>query len=80
MSGPAIAQGLWCQTPAKPYCAEAYGAFRDEFEFRQCRSEVEAYRRRIRSYLECLSEESEVAARDVNRVIDAFNRRARDPG
>lgn len=76
----ARAQGLWCQPPGKPYCVEGYGAFLNEFDFAQCRSEVEEYRRRIRTYLECLREESEGAVRDLDRVIDAFNRRARTPG
>ena len=78
--GVSSAQGLWCQPPSKPYGAEGFGAFADEFDVRQCRDEVEEYRRRMRAYLECLREESEVALRDINRVIDAFNRRAREAG
>mgnify|MGYP003587363506 CR=1 FL=1 len=78
--GVSSAQGLWCQPPSKPYCAEGFGAFVNEFDVQQCRAEVEEYRRRMRAYLECLREESEVALRDINRVIDAFNRRAREAG
>lgn len=74
------AQALWCQPPGKPHCVDRYGAFPDEFDFAQCRSEAEEYRRRIRAYLECLREESEAALRDLDRAIEAFNRRARIPG
>ena len=68
------------QPPSKPDGAEGFGAFVNEFDVQQCRAEVEEYRRRMRAYLECLREESEVALRDINRVIDAFNRRAREAG
>lgn len=76
----ARAQLLWCQKPTKPYCADGYGAFSDEFDFQRCRTEVEEFRRSVRRYLECLRDESDAAVREINSVIEAFNRRARAPG
>jgi hypothetical protein len=77
-TAPATAQ-MFCMLPSPPYCADTYGAFEDRWDFDSCRSEVELYRSRMRSYLSCLDEERTAAIRKLNIAIDAFNLRASSP-
>jgi len=69
---PAAASLLFCKRPAAPTCPYL-GAFNDEIEFNSCKFETEDYQRKVKTYINCLREESDATLKEYNRVIDRFN-------
>ncbi len=72
---------LYCTKPSKPYCAEGYGRFSDDYDFQSCRSEMESYKSSIERYIRCVIDEAESdvskARSEYNSAVESFNSRAR---
>jgi len=64
---------LFCDRPNKPTCIGVLAISRDELTFQACRDEVETYRLRMLSYLDCLRVENDSAANELKKEIDHFN-------
>lgn len=71
----------FCMQPSEPYCVSSFSAFNDEYEFKNCRSEVESFVEDSKNYVECLVNEHNQKINEqkqkVEEVIDDFNRRAK---
>jgi hypothetical protein len=65
-----------CYKPDAPSCATDYGAFDDQFDFDNCKSEMESFKGDVESFLECQKRESQEAVDDYNDAIRSFNNRA----
>jgi hypothetical protein len=66
-----------CFEPTIPSCATNIGAFDDEFEFRQCKNEMESYQIEVEEYLACQKRHSQDVIEEYNETVESFNRRAR---
>lgn len=77
LCGSGHASLLFCQEPRPPFCQEMFGPFGSSSDFQLCRIEVERFRQQTRAYVACLADAQEEALRRLDRVIDDFNRRAR---
>jgi hypothetical protein len=97
----AMATGIWlgctgwaaayCSTPSAPYCASSFMGFSDEYEFDDCKSDIEDYKSEVEDYLQCIQREledqvsdlqdeakrnSDNAISEFNDAVDSFNNRA----
>lgn len=66
---------LFCSEPSEPWCTNSFGAFRDGYEYEDCRREVEDYAEETEDYISCLNEEIQAALDAYNDAVDDFNRR-----
>jgi hypothetical protein len=66
-----------CSKPDAPFCATSYGKFDDQYDFDNCKSEMESYQGDVESFLSCQKRESQQAIDDYNEAVESFNRRAR---
>lgn len=62
--------------PDPPYCATIGFQFSGDFDFQQCRSEMEDYRRKMNGYSNCLVSEQKQAIEEFNETVESFNRKA----
>lgn len=67
----------YCSRPDAPYCATSFGNFDDEYEFEQCKSEMEIYQSEIEDFLACQKRENQQAIDEYNEAVESFNRRVR---
>jgi hypothetical protein len=58
----------FCSEPSAPFCAESYGPFNDQWDFDNCKREMESYKSEIEDYLECNRNEVEEANEKVRRA------------
>jgi len=59
--------------PEAPSCLNMLGLSDDSFTFDMCRNDIERYRSQVRSYLSCLTEESNDVVDEVNKAVKKFN-------
>ena len=67
---------MFCSEPSEPYCVDGNGYFDDESQFNSCKSEVEDYLSDVKTYTQCLTDESNDAVRKSNDIVEKFNCRA----
>ena len=61
---------LACSEPDAPSCASDYGEFEDQYEFDDCRREMESYQSDVESFVSC--RENEIEDR-TNEIEDRTN-------
>jgi hypothetical protein len=66
-----------CSEPTAPSCATNIGEFDDDYDFRQCKSEMESYQSEVEDYLTCQKRRSQDVIDEYNETVESFNRRAR---
>lgn len=66
-----------CSEPTTPFCIDSYGTFDDEWSFRRCRSEVEAFVSVVQEFISCTRRNQQEAAEEADRIVERFNCKAR---
>lgn len=66
-----------CLEPTAPSCATNIGEFDDDYDFRQCKNEMESYQSEVEEYLACQKQQSQDVIDEYNETVESFNRRAR---
>jgi hypothetical protein len=70
----AASAAYFCTEPRKPSCLDlTFGGFKSEWEFDNCRMEVEAYVDHVKEYADCLDMAKQDKVREAKKVIDRFN-------
>ncbi len=69
------ASDVWayCSEPSAPSCASGYGNFDDEWEFNNCKSEMESYQSNIEDFVRCKQGEVD----DANGEAEEAARKAK---
>jgi hypothetical protein len=66
-----------CYEPSEPTCVSDDFAFRSDWGFQSCRSQVERFRSEVEEYLDCQRRNQRSAIEALNATIERFNCRAR---
>ena len=69
---PAHQAMAYCSEPTPPTCADDLDMFgtSDQWEFDQCKDEIENFKSEIEEYVDCLKSE-------IDELIDAYNEQVR---
>ena len=68
----------FCIKPDAPSCANGYGNFHDQFDFRNCQREMEWYKTKVGDFTSCLKREGNDAISEYNDAVASFNSRTGD--
>lgn len=62
---------LYCSSPRKPSCVNAYGTFDESFSFEICRSYMERFLRDVDRYAECINDQAQQA---IDEIVEEAQR------
>lgn len=69
------AAARFCYEPSAPSCADDFGPFADQYDYDNCRDDLEDFATEVDDYVLCLRRSQEDALDAYNQAVDDFNDR-----